>query len=112
MVYTHNIAFICESLNDNAAPPPDNIHLAQVTKNALTFQWNPVQSICSYMQYKVNAEGCGVCPNTTLSASVICVVNDILTNSNSVCTLSVETMVCGFQSNVSETVIAMLKGIS
>ena len=95
-----------------AAPPPDNVRLAQVTKNAVTFQWDPVQSICSY---KVNAEGCGVCPSTTLSASVTCVVNNILANgtsNNSVCTLSVETMVCGFQSNVSETVIAMLKGIS
>ena len=94
------------------APPPDNVHLAQVTKNALTFQWDPVQSICSY---KVNAEGCGVCPNTTLNTSVTCVVNDILVNSasnNSVCTLSVETMVCGFQSNVSEVVTATLKGIS
>ena len=102
-------------MTDNAAPPPDNVHLAQVTKNALTFQWDPVQSICSYIQYKVNAEGCGVCPNTTLSASVTCIVNDILANgtsNNSVCTLSVETMVCGFQSNVSEVVTAMLKGIS
>ena len=52
-----------------------------------------------------------MCPNTTLGESVTCAVNDILTNSNSVCTLSVETMVCGFQSHVSEAVTAMLKGI-
>jgi hypothetical protein len=60
--------------------------------------------------YKVNADGCGVCPNTTLNASVTCVVNDILAN-NSVCILSVESMVCGFHSNISEAVTAMLKGI-
>ena len=93
----------------HAAPPPNNVHLAQVTKNALTFQWDPVQLICSY---KVNAEDCGVCPNTTLNASVTCVVNDILTSasSNSVCTLSIETTVCGFQSNISGTATAILKG--
>ena len=37
-------------------------------------------------------------------------MNNILTN-ESVCTLSIETMVCGFQSHVSEAVTAMLKGI-
>ena len=107
----HNEQWYSTKLNHYTAPPPNKIHLAQVTKNALTFQWDPVQFICSYMQYKVNTEGCGVCPNTTLSESVTCAVNDILTNSNSVCTLFVETMVCEFQSNVSETVTATLKGI-
>ena len=54
-----------------------------------------------------------MCPNTTLNASVTCVVNDILTSTSnkSVCTLSIETTVCGFQSNISETVTAILKGI-
>ena len=52
-----------------------------------------------------------MCPNTTLSASVTCVVNDILANSNSVCTLSVETMVCGLQSNISEVTTAILIGM-
>jgi hypothetical protein len=94
--------------HQNVAPPPDNVRLAQVTKNALTFQWDPVELICSY---KVNAEGCGVCPNTTLNVSVTCVVNDnVRLANNSVCTLSVETMVCGFQSDTSEAVTAMLKG--
>ena len=98
-----------------AAPPaPDNVHLAQVAKNALTFQWEPVQFICSY---KVNAEGCGMCPNTTLHASVTCVVkvNDILTNSaskNFVCNLSISTTACGFQSESSETAMAILRGTS
>ena len=58
-----------------------------------------------------------MCPNTTLDASVTCVVklDDILTDSaskNSTCTLSVETTVCGFQSESSETAIAILKGTS
>ena len=91
-----------------AQSPPDNIRLAQVSRNVLTFQWDPVQLICS--SYKINAVGCGACPNATLNTSVTCVVSNLLTN-NSICTLSIETTVCGFQRNISEAATALLKGI-
>ena len=82
----------------HAAPPPDNVHLAQVGKNALTFQWDPVQSVCpdSIIGYKVIAANCGVCPNMTLSTSVTCTTSGMLTtNISTLCTLSVETTTCG-----------------
>ena len=103
--------FLLYGVTFHAAQPPNNVHLAQVTKNALTFQWDPAQLFCSY---QINAEGCGVCPNTTLNTFVTCVVHDIPANSNSnnsVCTLSVKTTVCGFQSESSETATAILRGI-
>ena len=77
------------------------------------FQWDPV---CQDIEYKVNATNCGICPNATFNASVACIVGDIdlLTgtgNTNvTMCTLTVETTVCGFQSNPSEAATALLKG--
>ena len=82
----------------------------------LTFQWDPVQLVCSDFEYKINATNCGMCPDTTVNTSVACVVGDIdlltsTSNTNgTVCTLSIETTVCGFQSNSSEAVTALLKG--
>ena len=99
----------------HVAPPPDNTHLAQIsTKNALTFQWDPIQSICSdTIGYKVNAMNCGVCPNTTLNPSVTCVVSSAFNGNKSVtCALSVETTVCGTNTgNTSNTVAAILRGM-
>ena len=95
----------------HAAPPPDNIHLAQVSKNALMFQWGELGVCPNSIGYKVNATNCGVCPNTTLSTSVTCVVSSMFTRNSSMCTLSVETTVCGNnRGNRSNTVTAILKG--
>lgn len=95
----------------DTALPPTNIHLAQVSKNVLTFQWD---SICTDLGYKIIAMNCGVCPNTTLGKSITCVVSNQLPN-DSVCTLSVElNSVCGFQTgigNESNAIMAILKGI-
>ena len=98
-----------------AAPPaPDNVHLAQVSKNALTFQWDPVQSVCpdNIIGYKVIATNCGVCPNTTLSTSVTCITSSMLTtNISKLCSLSVETTACGTNTgNRSNAVTAVFKG--
>ena len=82
----------------------------------LTFKWDPVQIVCSDIGYKVNATNCGICPDATVNTSVICVVRDtdlVTSTSNTndtLCTFSVETTVCGFQSNVSESATALLKG--
>ena len=80
----------------------------------LTFQWVLVQLVCSGIEYKVNATNCGLCPDATVNASVTCLVTntDLLTSTSNdtLCTLSVETTVCGFQSKVSEAATAMLKG--
>jgi DUF4097 and DUF4098 domain-containing protein YvlB len=96
----------------STAPPPDNVHLAQARKNALTFQWEP--GVCpASTGYKVNATNCGVCPNTTLSTSLTCVVSSVFTSKKSTfCSLSVETTVCGINTgNRSSTVTAILKGM-
>ena len=77
----------------------------------LTFQWD---SVCADSEYNINATDCGACPNTTISTSVICIVSGILTstsNNYTVCTLSVDATVCGFQTssgNESDTVTAIL----
>lgn len=96
----------------HVAPPPDNVHLAQVSKNALTFQWEP--GICpNSTGYKVNATNCGMCPNTTLSTSLTCVVSGVFTASikTAFCSLSIETVACGINTgNRSSTVAALLKG--
>ena len=98
----------------HTAPPPDNVHLAQVSKNALTFQWEP--GVCpNSMGYKVNATNCGVCPNTTLTTctSLTCVISSEFTASKKItfCSLSIETIVCGINTgNRSNTVRALLKG--
>ena len=120
VIDTHKIAYIRDGMiiqlkllqingnvNHCAAPPPDNIHLSQISKNELVFQWDPVQSVCLDIGYKVNAMNCGVCPDTIFTTSLTCIVNEAF---NSMCTLSVETTVCGFQGNVSEAATAMLKG--
>ena len=105
----NDIIVLCNCYH--TAPPPDNVHLAQVSRNVLSFQWVSVQLVCSDItEYKINAVGCGACPNITLNTSVTCVVSNILT-SNTVCVLSVKTTVCGFQSNSSEAVTSMLKGM-
>ena len=82
----------------------------------LTFQWDPVELVCSDIEYKINATNCGLCPDATFNTSVTCVVRNIdlltgtINTSDTVCTLSVKTTVCGFQSNVSEAATALLKG--
>ena len=78
----------------------------------LIFQWDPVQLVCSdIIEYKVNAVGCGACPNTTLNTSVTCVVSNIVTSNLTVCILSIKTTLYGFRSNSSEAVTSMLKGM-
>lgn len=69
-------------------------------------------STCSDIEYKVNAVNCGVCPNVTQNTSVTCEVRDTFSGN---CTLSVETIVCGFQNsseNGSDPVTVILKGVA
>ena len=52
---------------------------------------------------------CGMCPDAIFTTSLTCIVNKAF---NSMCTLSVETIVCGTNSgNKSETITAVLKGM-
>ena len=57
---------------------------------------------------------CSVCPEAMLfnsNTSVTCVVSGSVFNNSNICTLSVETFVCGSKSgNESDTVTAVLKG--
>ena len=126
---THTIAYTREGIHPcihfriiiiinfsmHAAPPPNNVHLAQVSKNTLTFQWGE-PGVCplSYtIGYEVNAMNCGVCPNTTLNTSITCNVSRVFTSNTSIsCTLAIETTVCGSNvGNKSDTLTAILKGI-
>ncbi len=97
----------------HAAPPSDNVRLAQVSKNALIFQWEPAGVCPDSIGYKVNATNCGVCPNTTLNTSLTCVVSGVFTagKESTFCSVSVETTVCGINTgNRSSAVTAILKG--
>jgi hypothetical protein len=92
------------------APPPDNVHLAQVSKNALTFQWEPAGVCPDSTGYNINATNCGVCPNTALNTALTCIVSGVFIASKK-CSLSVETTVCRINTgNRSRTVTALLKG--
>jgi hypothetical protein len=75
-------------------PPPDAISLALVNFNPkeITFSWSPVATDCPSIQYNILASNCGSCPNTTNHTTATCTD---LPSDGSVCTLAVETVVCG-----------------
>lgn len=120
LLYMHVYAYYYHAIDllyNHAASPPATVHVAQVTTNALTFQWEHGVKVCpvNVIGYKVNATNCGVCPNTTFSPSVTCVVSSVFNaygNKSITCALSVETTVCGTNTgNTSNTVMAILKGM-
>ena len=91
--------------------PPYNVRLSEVARNRLDFTWDPVQSVCPDVEYKVAAVNCGVCPSATNDTNISCILNnmDVIYK---VCTLSIQTVVCGFTSrNRSENITATLKGV-
>ena len=58
-------------------PPPENVHLSEVERNRLDFTWDPVQTTCPAVEYKVTAVNCGVCPTATHNTSITCDVGDV-----------------------------------
>ena len=70
-----------------------------------------MQSVCPDVEYKVTTVNCGVCPSATSNTNISCVLNDV-GDTYRVCTLSIQTVVCGITSgNRSENVTATLKGV-
>ena len=78
--YNHKCVYI--HLCTDPPPPPKDVHFSDVNRNRLDFTWDPVQTTCPVVEYKVNAVNCGVCPTATHNTSITCVVDggsDMLT---------------------------------
>ena len=103
IVYTHTCT--------DPPPPPENVHLSKVDRNRLDFTWDPVQTTCPVVEYKVNAVNCGVCPTATHNTSITCVVDDVTTVIDNLCILSIQSVVCGVTGENRSNVTATLRGI-
>ena len=93
-------------------PPPENVHLSEVDRNRLDFTWDPVQTTCPVVEYKVTAVNCGVCPTATHNTSITCVVDDVTTVIDNLCILSIQSVVCGVIGANRSTFTAILRGIA
>ena len=93
-------------------PLLSDIMLSNVTRNQLTFTWNPASQDCSALQYSINATNCGKCSDTTTSSSVTCNYNALsISTLPQICTLTVHTVVCGnIVGATSEPATVLLKG--
>ena len=69
-----------------------NISVNTVSKGILQFSWNPVAPTCTAIQYNINADKCGRCPNATNSTSVICAGIEV--DDEELCSFGVSTIVC------------------
>ena len=97
-------------------PPPslNNVRLSEVVRNRLDFTWDPVQTTCPVVEYKVTAVNCGVCPTATHNTSITCVVDDVTTviDNLHLCILSIQSVVCGVTGENRSNVTATLRGIT
>ena len=90
-------------------PAPKNVHL-EVDRNIIQFTWDPVQTTCPVVEYKVTAVNCGVCPTATHNISITCVVDDVTTVVDNLCILSIQSVVCGVAGENRTNVIAPIRG--
>ena len=90
--------------------PPENVHLSEVDRNRLDFTWDPVQTTCPVVEYKVTSVNCGVCPTATHNTSITCVVDDVTTVIDNLCILSIQSIVCGVTGENRSNVTATLRG--
>ena len=90
------------------------MRVSKVARNRLEFSWDPVQSVCPDVEYKVTAENCGVCPRSTNNTSITCILDGFTATIDKVCLLSIQTAVCGVtegnRSRSTVTVGVSLKG--
>ena len=91
-------------------PPPENIHLSKVDRNLLDFTWDPVQTTCPVVEYKVTAVNCGQCPAATYNTSITCIIDDISNLIDTLCILSVESIVCGVSGDNRSDFTTLLQG--
>ena len=72
-------------------PSPRNIKLLEANPTELTFNWIPPSELCPFLTYNIEAENCGICPNSIAQPNVTC-TNFTL---SAMCTLKVYSVVCG-----------------
>ena len=84
------------------------MRLINATQEELNFTWSPPTKKCPYLSYNINAENCGICPNSTSLTSTTC-RNFTLAK---VCSFSVQSVICGslFSNTPSNLVTANLNG--
>ena len=92
-------------------PPPTSIQLASIHNGELVFTWNAVNNCPSISYLMLATDGCFTCPNSTNTTSANCTTAGLsLTNDVTNCTFSVQSEVCGYISNLSDTILITLKG--
>ena len=67
-----------------------------------------MQSVCPDVEYKVTAVNCGVCPNATNNTNISCVLDDVTTTTDNLCSLSVQTVVCSFAGDWDRNTVTVL----
>lgn len=97
----------------NLYPPPDDFNLADVQPGKLVFNWTPVISSCSTLQYDVtstsNCGSCTVVANTSVT-TVTATCSDLpLTTDAVTCHFRVRSCACGLVGNPSSPVALTLK---
>jgi hypothetical protein len=90
-------------------PSPTNTKLLEANPTELTFNWIPPSELCPFLTYNIEAENCGMCPNSTAQSNVTCTNFTLST----MCTLKVYSVVCGNFISTNPTVaLANLSGQS
>ena len=91
--------------------PPSHINLTNVSTEGLTFEWNSVAPNCSAVSYTISSLGCGSCPSSTSTTSIIC--HGVQLNGESdLCTLSIQAVTCGnISGSFSNPLNVSLKGL-
>ena len=105
---------VCNCIVHTCTDPPtrpENVYLSEVDRNRLDFTWDPVQTTCPVVEYKVTAVNCGVCPTATHNTSITCVVDDVTRVIDNLCILSIQSVVCGVTGENRSNVTATLRGI-
>ena len=92
----------------NLYPPPDDIYLADARPGTLVFNWIPVISNCSMLQYNISSD-CGTCPTVTNATTAICSDLQLTTNA-SLCHFRVSSRACDLLGNPSSSFAVNLKG--
>ena len=96
--------------NSGPYPPPYDVTLVSIVNGKLLFNWDSINNNCPY--FLITANDCGICANSTNSTNVTCsTVNMLLTtNATTVCTLRVQSEICGHISNHSDPISVRLRG--
>ena len=93
----------------NLYPPPDNLYLADAQQGRLVFNWTPVISNCSTLQYNITSD-CGTCYTFTNATTATC--SDLQLTTNAVlCHFRVSSRACDLVGNSSSPIAVTLKGI-